>query len=109
MERLPKGHRVLVQVPDDEGWRMRYAEEKITPEKVGDRLQIEAFVSGDTEELGLSVVALDNPEYCVCRADFHGESDNCPDCWDIRNKATAGLIDRACNPAFIGGITECPY
>lgn len=66
IKRLPKGHEVIIE------FRPEAVEElckKVSFERYDDTIFIHGFVSGDTAELGLAVVALDEPEICLIRVE----------------------------------------
>jgi len=69
IKRLPKGHEVKIYAPFSESRVQHLAKKGISWKGVNYKgkkcMVIDAFVSGDTPENGLSIVALDNPEYCM--------------------------------------------
>lgn len=61
--RFPKGHKVIFAAPlTGKKYLMRKG---LTCTEDDIKIFIECFVAGDTEEKGLSVVALDNPTCCI--------------------------------------------
>lgn len=76
-KRLPKGHEVLAWYPATGMFIDLLNEENISYEQEGDVLVIKGFVSGDTEEKGLSIVALDNVDYCIFSGTYKGHRHIC--------------------------------
>jgi len=63
IQRLPKGHRVVCAFLFD--WKSIVKDNKSSYTEDNEKIFVECFVSGDEPGSGLSVVALDNPEWCI--------------------------------------------
>lgn len=92
---LPKGHECIFKYP----LHMKVVLDGvgISYERKEDHLLVKGFVAGDSYEEGLSVVALDNPEWCICRA--------------LRGTRAGGnsaqIIERVASGFDDGPMTEC--
>ena len=109
IKRLPKGHKVIFCMTED---RIRELEEyKVSYKTIGpNRIEVEGFVSGDTQEKGLSCVALDNPMYCLCHLLEYQEHTK-TDRW-TRHRITKGYDDwwhKEGRYAANGINPSCPY
>lgn len=98
--RLPKGHRVICAIPINADTKKYYSDRGISWAEDDEKMFIEAFVSGDTAELGLSVVALDNPKHCM----YHS---NNPEDLDRANISNG--YDNWWMVSFGIGSPSCPY
>jgi hypothetical protein len=62
---VPRGQKVVCSFPISDMRKERILEKGCTYTEDDNHLYLECFVSGHTKELGLSLVALENPEYCL--------------------------------------------
>lgn len=67
---------------DHEDWKQKFEDEHVSYTQDDDKYFIEGIVSGDTKNLGLSVVAIENPKWCLLQL-FPGNWD---DVFGIRKK-----------------------
>jgi hypothetical protein len=107
IKRLPKGHKVIFCMTKQQIINM--LPKTVTYTLDGEKVLVEGFVTGDTEENGLSCVALDEPTYCLCHlsdAAMHTKSDR----W-TRHRITKGLDDWWWKEGRTsrGSAPSCPY
>jgi hypothetical protein len=62
-----KGKTIICAFPNKESWKRKFRLERVTWTEDDDKCFVEGIVSGDTELDGISVVAQDNPKWCLIR------------------------------------------
>lgn len=70
--RFPRGHRVICAFALS--YRDILKEKGVSFTEDDEKIFVECFISGDSAEKGLSMVTLDNPEFCL----MHGRDEYLP-------------------------------
>ncbi len=108
ISRIPKGHRVICAMPHH--YKPYITDQGIQCKEDDDKIYIEGFVSGDDPNIGLSIVALDNPEYCIYFANVHIRGDGPIIRAQRRIDAQNGFMNQWLRLGGLStGIIHCPY
>lgn len=81
--------------------------------KLVDAVSFDCFVSGDDDKLGLSIVALDNPEYCAYHFNpkYHRQNKKIDEAIrkTISNNYSDGQLTYNPERSFMASSPSCPY
>jgi len=100
--RFPKGHRVVCIMsgePERKEWLKR---NKTSFSCDDEKVFVEAFVAGDTLERGISIISLDNPDWCLYR-------ENRPIDKNEILQLSYGYLNKWAIVPDIGRQQVCPY
>lgn len=108
IKRIAKG--TPVKIFASRNFEQKFSKEGISFKRINYRgipaILMEGFVSGDTEQYGLSIVALDNPETCF----FYGHAnDDSRESKITRKLVSKGYDDWMVTHVGTGGQPVCPY